>query len=171
MQEPQVWSLSQEDPLEMEPTPVLLPRKSHGRGVWWTTVHGVTKESDTTQWLNQHQSLCLCLVSSMRRWWGGNHGWRTGHGSSDPMFPYNTCSQGTKKMPKRSTRPCLALGWPRIHSWACCSWQFDFPLIRDKKNNSSLHWCYLSPRGNVLWNGSPKVEIKFQLLRNIHLYY
>ena len=25
------------------PTPVLLPGKSHGRGVWWGTVHGVAK--------------------------------------------------------------------------------------------------------------------------------
>ena len=33
MQETQVWSLGQEDPLEkgMEPTPVFLPWKSHGQ--------------------------------------------------------------------------------------------------------------------------------------------
>ena len=29
-------------------TPIFLPRKSHDRGAWWATVHGVTKESDTT---------------------------------------------------------------------------------------------------------------------------
>ena len=31
-----------------QPTPVLLPGKSHGRGAWWPTVHGVAKELDTT---------------------------------------------------------------------------------------------------------------------------
>ena len=31
-----------------QPTPVFLPGKSHGRGAWQATVHGVTKESDMT---------------------------------------------------------------------------------------------------------------------------
>ena len=31
-----------------QPTPVFLPGKSHDRGVWWATVHGVTNESDPT---------------------------------------------------------------------------------------------------------------------------
>ena len=26
-----------------QPTPVFLPGKSHGRGAWWATAHGVTK--------------------------------------------------------------------------------------------------------------------------------
>ena len=29
-------------------TPVFLPGKSLGQTAWWATVHGVTKESDTT---------------------------------------------------------------------------------------------------------------------------
>ena len=36
-------SLGGEDPLEKQPTPVFLPGKSHGRGAWWATVHGVPK--------------------------------------------------------------------------------------------------------------------------------
>ena len=36
-------------------TPVFLPRKSHGdREAWWATVHGVTKELDTTLPLNNN---------------------------------------------------------------------------------------------------------------------
>ena len=35
-----------------QPTPVFLPGKSHG--AWWATVHGVTKESDVTEWLNNN---------------------------------------------------------------------------------------------------------------------
>ena len=31
-----------------QPTPVLLPGNPMDRGAWWATVHGVTKESDTT---------------------------------------------------------------------------------------------------------------------------
>ena len=31
---------------------VFLPGKSHGRGVWWDTVHEVAKESDMTYQLN-----------------------------------------------------------------------------------------------------------------------
>jgi len=31
-----------------QPTAVFLPGKSLDRGVWWTTVHGVAKESDMT---------------------------------------------------------------------------------------------------------------------------
>ena len=54
MQETQVRSLSQEDPLEkgMEwvPTPLFLPRKSLDMLVWQATVHGVS-EWDTTEQL------------------------------------------------------------------------------------------------------------------------
>ena len=41
MLETWVQSLGQEDPLEKEmaTTPVFLPRKSHGRGARWATVH------------------------------------------------------------------------------------------------------------------------------------
>ena len=51
MQEKCIWSLGQEDPLEKE-------MATHSsilvvdRGAWWATVHGVAKESDTTEWLN-----------------------------------------------------------------------------------------------------------------------
>ena len=50
MLQTQVRSLGQEDPLEkeMQPTLVFLCRKSHDRGAWQATVHGVTKESDST---------------------------------------------------------------------------------------------------------------------------
>ena len=43
MQEMQVQSLGQEDPLEgraRQPTPVFLPGKSHDREAWWATVCG-----------------------------------------------------------------------------------------------------------------------------------
>ena len=55
MQETQVRSLGQEDPLEkeMQPTPVFLPGKSPGqRGAWWAMDHSATKESDRTEPLN-----------------------------------------------------------------------------------------------------------------------
>ena len=36
-----------------------------GRGAWWATVHGVAKESDMTEWLNNniciHICVCLCV--------------------------------------------------------------------------------------------------------------
>jgi len=32
-----------------QPTPVFWPGKSMDRGAWWATVHGVHKESDTTE--------------------------------------------------------------------------------------------------------------------------
>ena len=70
-QETQVWSLSQEDPLEkeMQPTPVFLSRKSHGQINPVSYSPGSPKESDTTEhsW-NQTQLLQslpeLCFVSS-----------------------------------------------------------------------------------------------------------
>ena len=56
VQETQVQSLGEEDPLEKKtaPTPVFLPRKSHGqRGLVLYYPRG-RKESDRTQWLNHH---------------------------------------------------------------------------------------------------------------------
>ena len=45
MQETRVQFLGWEDLLEnqWQPTPVLLPGKSHGWGAWWAAVHGVAK--------------------------------------------------------------------------------------------------------------------------------
>ena len=45
VQETQVQSLGQEDPLEKEwqPTPVFLPGEFHGQGAWRASVHGVAK--------------------------------------------------------------------------------------------------------------------------------
>ena len=50
-QETQVRSLDQEDPLEEEMAThtSILARKTMDRGCWWATVHGVAKESDTTE--------------------------------------------------------------------------------------------------------------------------
>ena len=70
MQEIQVQSLGQEDTLEKETathSSLLgrLPGKSIDRGVWQATVHGVTKELDTTEGLNSNNGnviiiFCLC---------------------------------------------------------------------------------------------------------------
>ena len=46
MQETQVWSLSQEDPLEKgidNPLKYSCLENSTDRGVWWATVHGATE--------------------------------------------------------------------------------------------------------------------------------
>ena len=49
MQENQVLSLGQEDPLEKEmATPVFLSGDPMDRGAWRATVHGVAKELDVT---------------------------------------------------------------------------------------------------------------------------
>ena len=58
MQVMQVRSLGQEDP-QKDPsriyrnTPVFSLGK-YGRGAWWATVHGVTKESDTIEHARAH---------------------------------------------------------------------------------------------------------------------
>ena len=56
MQEMQVQSLGWEIPQRRtwQPTPVFLPEKSHGHISMATTVHGVAKESDTTEQLSIH---------------------------------------------------------------------------------------------------------------------
>ena len=50
MQEMQVRTLGQEDPLEEEMVTHQYSCLGNpmDRGVWWATVHGVTEESDTT---------------------------------------------------------------------------------------------------------------------------
>ena len=47
-------SLHWEDPLEQErqPTPAFLLGNPTGRGAWWATIHGVTKELDMPERLN-----------------------------------------------------------------------------------------------------------------------
>ena len=39
------------------PPPVFLPGKSHGQRTCWATVHGVARESDTTQQLNSNSKI------------------------------------------------------------------------------------------------------------------
>ena len=46
--ETQVRSLGWEDPLD-DPLQYSCLENSMGRGAWWATVHGVTKESDMTE--------------------------------------------------------------------------------------------------------------------------
>ena len=44
----------------MQPTPVFLPGKiPWTEGAWWATIHGVTKESDTTQQLNNSNNMVI----------------------------------------------------------------------------------------------------------------
>ena len=41
------------------------------RGAWWATVHGVTKESDITQWLNNNKKIIdsiFFLLIDKRKW-------------------------------------------------------------------------------------------------------
>ena len=45
-----------------QPTPVFLPGKFHGRGVWWATVFGVAKESDMTECTHTHTHLLVLLL-------------------------------------------------------------------------------------------------------------
>ena len=56
--EVEVPFLGREDPWkgEVATHPVFLPGKHMDRGAFWATVHGVTKESDTTEWLNNNRA-------------------------------------------------------------------------------------------------------------------
>ena len=40
-----------------QPTSVLFPGKSMDRGAWWCTVHGITKEPDGAEWLNNNSNV------------------------------------------------------------------------------------------------------------------
>ena len=69
IQETQVQSLGREDPLEEEMatqfTPVILSKKSRGQRSLGATVYGVTKESDTTEQLNNIHMVVFhlsCLI-------------------------------------------------------------------------------------------------------------
>ena len=58
MQATWVGSLGQEDPLEEDiatHSSILALKNPVDRGAWWATVHGVAKELDTTQQLNNNQ--------------------------------------------------------------------------------------------------------------------
>ena len=54
--------MSWEDPLRKrwQPTPVFLPGKSHDQRSLAATVCGITKESDTAEWLNKKVALQSC---------------------------------------------------------------------------------------------------------------
>ena len=57
--ESQVRSLGREDPLEKgmaTHSSILAWEIPLERGAWWATVHGITKESDTTQQLNNSKT-------------------------------------------------------------------------------------------------------------------
>ena len=56
MREAWVRSLGWQDPLEKDPLQYSCLRNSMDRGVWQATVHRVTKESDTTEQLNNNYS-------------------------------------------------------------------------------------------------------------------
>ena len=60
MQEMWVWSLGWEDPLEKEMaihSNILAQENPMDRGAWQTTVHGVTKELDMTEQLNNNSNI------------------------------------------------------------------------------------------------------------------
>ena len=73
VQETRVWSLNQKDLLEKEnsnPLQYSCLENSMDRGAWWATVHGVAKELDVTQWLNNNTVDLQCCVSFyFLKWW------------------------------------------------------------------------------------------------------
>ena len=58
MQEMQVWSLGREDPLEekWQSTSVFLPENTMDREAWQAAVHGVAKELDVIEQLNNNNT-------------------------------------------------------------------------------------------------------------------
>ena len=62
--EMKVHPLNHEVSLEKEilqPSPLSLPENPKDRGGWWTTIHGVTKESDSTEWLNMEMHIFILI--------------------------------------------------------------------------------------------------------------
>ena len=47
------------------PSSVFLPGKSHGQRSWLATIHGVTKESDTSYWLNNNNKSFQSIVFAL----------------------------------------------------------------------------------------------------------
>ena len=65
MQEMLVQSLGQEDALEEEMatiSSILAWRNCMDRGAWQTTVHGVAKQLDMTEQLNNNDKRCLLAL-------------------------------------------------------------------------------------------------------------
>ena len=58
MQGMQVSSLGWEGSLERtwQPTPVFLPRESHGQGAWWAPIYRVSQSLTQLKWLSTHAS-------------------------------------------------------------------------------------------------------------------
>ena len=56
IQETWVWSLGWEDPWRRawQPTPVFLPRESHGQRSLGVIVHSITKSQRRLKWLSRH---------------------------------------------------------------------------------------------------------------------
>ena len=57
---PAIQSLGREDPLEKETathSSILAWKNPMDRGAWQATVHGVAKELDTTEWLNNNKCM------------------------------------------------------------------------------------------------------------------
>ena len=68
MQEMQLQSLGWKDPLEKESgNPLLYSCLGNpmSRGAWWATVHGVAKDSDMTQQLNNNNKTSACLKEEL----------------------------------------------------------------------------------------------------------
>ena len=68
-----------------KPTPVFLPRESHGRGAWWTAIYGVAQSLTWLKWLSMHacigegndsplQYYCLENPRDGGAWWADIYG-------------------------------------------------------------------------------------------------
>ena len=69
------------------------------RGSWQATVHGVTKESDTTEQLNNNNTTGLTAVTSREQTYG--HGWGRGDGDggTNRQSSMETCTLPYVKQP------------------------------------------------------------------------
>ena len=77
-----------------QPTPAFCLGNPRDRGAWWVTVHGVTKELDMTEWLNNNNNSCV------------NH-WP----NAQPSFhPFLLLQPSLFLRQFSMTAPCMALG-------------------------------------------------------------